>query len=214
MPRTKAQDALVHRMGELPCRLSDYGYTVSTGPLVWNRHKQSLRDQPGKGRFPLIWAESVRPDGVFSFKAERPNHKPYFEPKSNENWVVTKFPCVLLQRTTAKEQNRRLIAAELPEAFMEEHGAVVVENHLNMIKPLNGVPKVASAALSALLNSDVVDQVFRCINGSVAVSAYELEALPLPPPEDLEEIEQLINNQASRPVLECAMGHFYCREPG
>ena len=210
MPRTRTQGALVHRMGELPCRLSDYGYTVSTGPLVWNRHKQSLRDRPGKGRFPLIWAESVRPDGVFSFRAERPNHKPYFEPKSNENWVVTKFPCVLLQRTTAKEQSRRLIAAELPEAFMEEHGAVVIENHLNMIKPLNGAPKVGSAALSALLNSNVVDQVFRCINGSVAVSAYELEALPLPPPEDLEEIELLVNKQASRPVLERAMGHLYC----
>ena len=214
MPRTRAQSALVHRMGELPCRLADYGYTVSTGPLVWNRHKQSLRDQPGKGRFPLIWAESVRPDGVFSFRAERRNHKPYFEPMANEKWVVTKFPCVLLQRTTAKEQSRRLIAAELPEAFVEEYGAVVIENHLNMIKPLNGAPKVDSAALSALLNSKVVDQVFRCINGSVAVSAYELEALPLPPPEELEEIQLLVNKRASRPVLERAMGRLYCRGPG
>ena len=213
MPRTRAQSALVHRMGELPCRLADYGYTVSTGPLVWNRHKQSLRDQPGKGRFPLIWAESVRPEGVFSFRAERRNHKPYFEPRANENWVITKFPCVLLQRTTAKEQSRRLIAAELPDAFMEEYGTVVIENHLNMIKPLSGAPKVSSATLSALLNSDVVDQVFRCINGSVAVSAYELEALPLPPPEELEEIQLLMNMRASRPVLERAMGRLYCRGP-
>ena len=162
----------------------------------------------------MIWAESVRPDGVFSFRAKRRNHKPYFEPKANENWVVTKFPCVLLQRTTAKEQSRRLMAAELPEAFMEEYGAVVIENHLNMIKPLNGAPKVDSAALSALLNSKVVDQVFRCINGSVAVSAYELEALPLPPPEELEEIQLLVNKRASRPVLERAMGRLYCRGPG
>ena len=213
MPRTQAQSALVHRMGELPCRLADYGYTVSTGPLVWNRHKQSLRDQPGKGRFPLIWAESVRPEGVFSFRAERRNHKPYFEPRANENWVITKFPCVLLQRTTAKEQSRRLIAAELPKAFMEEFGAVVIENHLNMIKPLSGAPKVSSATLSALLNSDVVDQVFRCINGSVAVSAYELKALPLPPPEELEEIQSLMDKRASRPVLERAMGRLYCRGP-
>ncbi len=45
---------------------------------------------------------------------------------------------------------------------------------MNMIKPLNGAPRVAPAALAVLLNSNVVDQVFRCINGSVAVSAYEL----------------------------------------
>ncbi len=209
MPRTEAQSALVRRVDGLPYRLADYGYTVSTGPLVWNRHKPSLRDRPGKGRYPLVWAESVRSEGVFEFRAAKRNHKPYFEPKTNERWVVTDFPCVLLQRTTAKEQCRRLIAAELPPAFIEEHGAVVVENHLNMIKPRNGTPQVAPAALAALLNSGVVDQVFRCINGSVAVSAYELEALPLPAPEGMKEIERLLEKQAGRETLERAVERLY-----
>ncbi|MDE0148830.1 MAG: N-6 DNA methylase [Rhodospirillaceae bacterium] len=209
MPRTEAQSALVRQVDELPYRLADYGYTVSTGPLVWNRHKASLRDRPGKGRYPLIWAEAVRPEGVFSFRAEKRNHKPYFEPKAKERWVVTEFPCVLLQRTTAKEQCRRLIAAELPAAFIAEHGAVVIENHLNMIRPLNGTPKVAPAALAVLLNSDVVDQVFRCINGSVAVSAYELEALPLPLPKNMAEIERLVNERANQATLERAVERLY-----
>ena len=71
--------------------------------------------------------------------------------------MVTDFPCVLLQRTTAKEQSRRLIAAELPASFIDKHRAVVIENHLNMVKPLNGVPKVSPAALAVLLNSHVAD---------------------------------------------------------
>ena len=209
MPRTEMQSALVRQVEELPYRLADYGYTVSTGPLVWNRHKSSLRDRPGRGRYPLVWAESVRSGGVFEFRAKRRNHRPYFEPEASEEWVVTNFPCVLLQRTTAKEQSRRLIAAELPASFIEEHGAIVVENHLNMIKPLDGAPKVAPAALAALLNSDVADQVFRCINGSVAVSAYELEALPLPSPEDMKEIERLVKKRAKRETLERAVGRLY-----
>lgn len=209
MPRKEAQDALVRRVDEMPHRLADYGYTVSTGPLVWNRHKESLRDRPGKGRYPLIWAESVRSDGVFEFRADKRNHKPYFEPNANETWVVTDYPCVLLQRTTAKEQCRRLIAAELPEPFMDEYGAVVVENHLNMIKPLDDTPKVAPAALAALLNSHVVDQVFRCINGSVAVSAYEMEALPLPSPQEMEEVERLVKKRAKRETLERVVEHLY-----
>jgi len=176
---------------------------------VWNRHKPSLRDQPGRGRYPLVWAESVRASGVFEFRAEKRNHKPWFEPKANERWVVTDLPCVLLQRTTAKEQGRRLIAAELPPAFIKEHGAVVVENHLNMIKPLNGTPRVAPAALVALLNSGVVDQVFRCINGSVAVSAYELEVLSLPSLEDMKGIERLVSKRASRETLESAVERLY-----
>ena len=209
MPRTKAQSDLMRRVGDLPYRLADYGYTVSTGPLVWNRHRPSLRDRPGRGRYPLVWAESVSSGGVFEFKAEKRNHKPYFEPKPNELWVVTDYPCVLLQRTTAKEQCRRLIAAELPAAFIEEHGSVVVENHLNMIRPLNGGTRLSPAALAVLLNSDVVDQVFRCINGSVAVSAYELEALPLPPPKDMEEVERLVKEKANRETLERAVERLY-----
>jgi adenine-specific DNA-methyltransferase len=93
---------------------------------------------------------------------------------------------VLLQRTTAKEQSRRLIAASLPAAFIREHGAVVIENHLNMIRPINGTPLVPAGLLAAVLNTASVDRAFRCISGSVAVSAYELENLPLPPPAELK----------------------------
>ena len=78
-----------------------------------------------------------------------------------------------------------------------------------MIKPLNGAPRVAPAALAVLLNSGVVDQVFRCINGSVAVSAYELEALPLPAPEEVKEIERLVKKRATRETLECALRRLY-----
>ena len=212
VPRTPTQTVLLRRARRLRCRLKDYGYTVSTGPLVWNRHKDGLRDQPGRGRYPLVWAESVRPDGVFEFRAKKRNHKPYFQPTASEAWVVTDFPCALVQRTTAKEQCRRLIAAELPASFIDEHGAVVVENHLNMIRPLNGTPIVSPAALTALLNSSVVDQVFRCINGSVAVSAYELQALPLPPPEDMQQMEILLESRANRQTLHRAAEHLYASQ--
>lgn len=212
MPRTKAQSSLVRTADKLPFRLVDYGYKVSTGPLVWNRHKSSLRDRPGKGRYPLIWAEAVRSGGIFEFRAQKRNHKPYFEPQEKEHWVITDFPCVLLQRTTAKEQSRRLIAAELPKSFIDKNRAVVIENHLNMIRPLEGTPKVSPAALAALLNSEVVDQIFRCINGSVAVSAYELEALPLPSPQAIKEIERLLTRHAKRETLERMIERLYGNE--
>ena len=209
IPRTAAQSRLVGRIDALPHRLADYGYRVSTGPLVWNRHKRNLRDRPGKGRYPLLWAESVRPDGVFQFRAQRRNHQPYFEPNEDDFWVVTNCACVLLQRTTAKEQGRRLIAAELPASFIAEHEAVVVENHLNMIRPIDGTPRVSPAAVAALLNSPVVDQLFRCINGSVAVSAYELEALPLPSPKAMQEVERLLHQSAPRQALEHTAQRLY-----
>ncbi len=41
MPRTAADAPFVRRMRDMPSRLVDWGYTVSTGPLVWNRKKDS-----------------------------------------------------------------------------------------------------------------------------------------------------------------------------
>jgi adenine-specific DNA-methyltransferase len=210
VPRSKSGSKLIRGAQRMRHRLADYGYAVGTGPLVWNRHKSGLRDQPGRGRYPLIWAESVRSDGTFEYRAQQRNHKPYFEPSPDEGWVVTRFPCVLLQRTTAKEQARRLIAAEMPASFVAKYGAVVVENHLDMIRPKGEVtPSVSPAAVAALLNTAVVDELFRCVNGSVAVSAYELEALPLPSPADMSVIEKLVARRACRDALEQAVLRSY-----
>ena len=51
IPRTEVQSEVVRRVHALPSRIADYGYKVSTGPLVWNRHKPSLRDQAGARAF-------------------------------------------------------------------------------------------------------------------------------------------------------------------
>ena len=209
IPRLQEHALLAHRVDMLPHRLSDYGYEASTGPLVWNRHKTELRPTFGDGRFPLIWAESVRPRGLFEFPVEQGTRQPYFEPKPKQAWLVTRGPCVLLRRTTAKEDDRRLLAAELPSEFNAEHGGVVVENHLNVIRPQNGQPVVSTGVIAALLNSNLMDQIFRCINGSVAVSAYELEALPLPPPETVHRLEDLVNQGADRQTLECEVERLY-----
>ena len=182
--------------------LRDWGYTVSTGPLVWNRHKDQIHAEKAKCRLPLIWAESVLPAGHFEWRARKQNHKPWFEVRTADGWLVSKGPCVLLQRTTAKEQHRRLIAATLPKSFIEQHGGVVVENHLNMLRPVTSRPPVPLGVLVAVLNSDAADRAFRCMSGSVAVSAYEIEALPLPAPEKLDRLLELIEADISHQMVE------------
>lgn len=209
IPRSERHGEFLRQIRDLSYRLSDFGYTVSTGPLVWNRHKPSLRKRKSEGTFPIIWAEAVRPEGRFEFRSLQRNHEPFFKPQPQEQWVVTDCNCVLLHRTTAIEQNRRLIAAELPNSFITEHGAVVVENHLNMVKPIVDVPKISPRTVAAVLNSSVIDQLFRCINGSVAVSAFELKALPLPSPKEMETIEKLVSHGVQRDQLEHALMRAY-----
>lgn len=180
LPRHGDERLLVKRMREMSDRLADWGYRVSTGPLVWNRHKAQLSDVPDGRTVPLIWAECVTHSGCFLFRSEKRNHKAFFRIDESDAWLLVRRPCVLLQRTTAKEQARRLIAAEMPAAFVTKHGAVTVENHLNMLVPITAKPLIPLNVLSKFLNSAAADRAFRCISGSVAVSAYELESLPLP----------------------------------
>ncbi|MGA2275028.1 MAG: N-6 DNA methylase [Bryobacteraceae bacterium] len=209
VPRSSDQEALIAFLRRMPHRLKNYGYEVNTGPLVWNRHKGQLTRHPSPETLPLIWAECVAPYGRFVFRAAKKNHEPFFRPRPGDDWLISYKPCVLVQRTTAKEQSRRLIAAELPNKFLRLHPAVVIENHLNMIRPTNGGPRVSPAVLCTLLNSDIVDKAFRCLSGSVAVSAYELEALPLPPPEELSNLTRLVQERASRDVIERACAELF-----
>ncbi len=202
LPRCAEQAPLVSVLMEMEHRLSDWGYTVSTGPLVWNRYKDQLAERPGRNRYPLIWAEAITSDGRFTWRAEKRNHTPWFEIRNGDDWLVTDSQCVLLQRTTAKEQNRRLIAAALPADFLGKHGAVVIENHVNMLRPLTESPSVSADVLAAFLNSAAADRAFRCVSGSVAVSAFELEALPLPTPDDLKPLSRLVRDNASRARIE------------
>ncbi|HEU4555553.1 MAG TPA: N-6 DNA methylase [Chitinophaga sp.] len=209
LPRSPLQSKAVHAMEKMAFRLKDWGYKVSTGPLVWNRHKHQFCKKLSTDAYPVVWSEAVTQDGRFVLKAEKKNHTPYFRPDSDNDWLITTRPCILLQRTTAKEQHKRLIAAALPKELLLEYKGVIVENHLNMIIPTQAKPLVEPAVLAAFLNSIIVNDCFRTISGSVAVSAYELEALPLPAPEEMKALAKLIKQSRSDSKIEAACLKIY-----
>lgn len=101
------------------------------------------------------------------------------------------------------------VTAVLPKQLLREHGGAVVENHLNMVRPLQPVLAVKPDVLAAFLNSGVADQAFRCLSGSVAVSAYELEALPLPPPDALSGLSHAVACGASREATDKICARMY-----
>jgi len=208
-PRHAEHGALIAHAKTMKSRLLDWGYSVSTGPLVWNRYKSQLRTTAnGKDIYPLLWAECITPEGEFIYRAAKKNHEPFFKLEPGDDWLLINKPCVLVQRTTAKEQARRIMAAELPASFIAEYSGAVVENHVNMVKAIADV-KVSPKVVAALLNSRVLDQVFRCISGSVAVSAYELEALPLPKISELEILCRLVDLGASRTEIDAECARLY-----
>lgn len=209
LPRSQGHQFLIRQLHTMPHRLCDYGFAVSTGQLVWNRHKRQLRAQFERTYYPIIWAEAINTDGTFHFQAARRTHLPYLKIQAGQDFLINHEPCILIQRTTSKEQERRLVAAVIPNSFIVEHPGFVVENHLNMVYSLARKPQVALRTLVTLLNSNAVDQVFRCINGSVAVSAYELNAIPLPSPKQLQQLQTELHARASVAQIEQLIATFY-----
>jgi adenine-specific DNA-methyltransferase len=171
-PRLVAAETMTHR-------LADYGWRVSTGPLVWNRHRHQLHAEAAPDRLPVVWAGDLE-DGAVRLSARRTLRWCSVQP--GQEWLVLDRPALLLQRTTAPEQPRRLVGALLDAATLRRLGGrVVVENHLNVCS-CEGDSQLTPDDLFAYLSSHLADRLYRCLTGSVAVSAYELGSLPLPQP--------------------------------
>lgn len=208
LPRVKEDLFLLKNLKSMPLRLGNLGYSVSTGQLVWNRFKPQLRNVKSRNSYPLIWAESITPTG-FRFSADRKNHVPYIEIKPNQAFLLTTVQCVLVQRTTSKEQSRRILAAILPQEFIDKTNGVVVENHINVVHSEGLFSEINPETIATLLNSETVDRVFRCISGSVAVSAYELNSIPLPSLDKIKEFQDFLHENASKHQIEDKIAGFY-----
>lgn len=176
----------------LPVRLGELGWRVSTGPLVWNRRRDDLHAHAGRERYMVLWAADIDGGAVHRDAARAATRYVKLHDDADRKVMLLSESSVLVQRTTSPEQRRRLVAAVLTdEALTDLGGSVVVENHVNVLRPTTGSPLISAGLLSRLLATETMDQVTRCLSGSVALSAYELESLPFPPLDVLQKWEAL-----------------------
>jgi adenine-specific DNA-methyltransferase len=178
LARSPADAELLQAATRSGHRLGDYLFGVHTGPLVWNRHRRQLTTQPNAGTTPIVWSDAVRAGELVDYNTSRRSQ--LYLTVDGMRHLVLEHPAVLVKRTTAKEQARRVVAAPFTSP------PAVVENHLNVVAA-DGIipPRVSVEVLATLLNSEPVDRLFRSLSGTVAVSATELAALPLPAPDAL-----------------------------
>ncbi|MGP4024358.1 hypothetical protein [Actinomadura sp. 3N407] len=209
LPRTEEDVSLISAAQGMKYRLADYGWSVSTGPLVWNRHKSQLSDHPAGNAVKIIWAADLD-GGVLHQDPSRDELRYLTLRERDERVLVLDRPAVLVQRTTAPEQPRRLLATALDSRSLASWGGrVSVENHVNV---LTADPQLALAPaklsprlLTALLSSEAADRLYRCLTGSVAVSAYELSALPLPPPKTIALLGEVADELLQKEIA-CVYG--------
>lgn len=194
IPLSDQHDGIAELVRAWPASLSDYGMQVSTGPVVPFRAIQfvgSSGDVP-KTHAPLIWMQNVKP---MQITWPLPRKSQYISQDGAEKLLLPNRNYVVLRRFSAKEEQRRLIAA--PYLAEINTSWIGLENHLNYIHRPKGTLSIEEArGLAALLNSDLMDVYFRISSGNTQVSATELRATPLPPLEAVREIGRRMTGEA------------------
>jgi adenine-specific DNA-methyltransferase len=145
---------------------------------VANRQPKRLHKRAAKGRYPLIWAKAITPEGAFDFEraavfkgygwADAPADAPY----------VVRSACVAVQRTSSRGQKRRLNAASISKAFIKTHGGVIAENHVILLVP-NSHDAASPESLAEALNKAAASAALDRVCGSASISVRLLETIRL-----------------------------------
>ena len=169
--------------------LADYGYLAKTGYFVWNREKHRYRTgkRPRANEVPLFWAHNVRANERCVPK-DGDNATIGFVKIAKSNSAIVRSDAVILQRTSNRRQNRRLIAAMVRQTDAIGGRGFVSENHtIVIVRDLAKRQALPLRMVCRLLNTAAVDGRFRRISGSVSVSTKALRDLPLPAAADVRK---------------------------
>ena len=182
------------QMRALPNTLSDLDVSVSTGRVVGFRSKQHLHAEAELGDAPLIFPRHFD-DGFVSWpnsSGDKPNSLAVSGP--NDELLLPSGWYVLVNRFSAKEEKRRVVAALYDPARIATE-AVAFDNKLNVLHRQNaGLPEDLAKGLAVFLNSTAVDAYFRQFSGHTQVNAADLRALRFPDAEDLERLGRRIDD--------------------
>ena len=161
--------------------LEDWGYRATVGYLVPFRQARRMHDRPAKGRVPLIWAKAVGQDGSFDHSRGVSSKRAGWVSVPPDAPYVVRDPCVVVQRTSSRDQRRRVVAAAVPEAFIRHHGGLVGENHvLLLVRTRPDAPP--PDALAEALNNPLVSEAMNRVCGSASLPVCAIQSLRLPPP--------------------------------
>jgi adenine-specific DNA-methyltransferase len=203
IPTSPLDIEVLHIVDEWPNRLKDFGFAISTGPVVPFRATQYMLPELTKSprSTPLLWMHNMQ--GMKVVWPVKKNKKPSAIHVSDETarLLLPVKNYVLLKRFSSKEQKRRLHAAVLLQSeFLQKF--VGIENHVNYIHKPNGNLSVEEAfGIAAILNTTVIDNYFRSLNGNTQVNATDIRSLPFPRIEEIRNIGKLVRKSESRQSL-------------
>lgn len=147
--------------------LKDIGYTVKTGSIIWNEHKEKLTNDKNNSTL-LIWASNINNGKIIiGYSKGKPQYI-----KNISNDLIIKSRVVVVNRITGSSKEINIKAAIVNEKEF------VCENHVNVIyMSKNANCNYSLEDIFKALQDKTNIKVMRLISGNTQISKTELERL-------------------------------------
>lgn len=147
--------------------LKDIGYTVKTGSIIWNEHKEKLTNDKNNSTL-LIWASNINNGKIIiGYTKGKPQYI-----KNISNDLIIKSRVVVVNRITGSSKDINIKAAIVNEKEF------VCENHVNVIyMSKNANCNYSLEDIFKALQDKTNIKVMRLISGNTQISKTELERL-------------------------------------
>lgn len=147
--------------------LKDIGYTVKTGSIIWNEHKEKLTNEKNNSTL-LIWASNINNGKIIiGYTKGKPQYI-----KNISNDLIIKSRVVVVNRITGSSKEINIKAAIVNEKEF------ICENHVNVIyMSKNANCNYSLEDIFKALQNKTNIKVMRLISGNTQISKTELERL-------------------------------------
>ena len=177
--------SVLKKLHQFDKTLPEIGVKMKTGLTVDFRNKDILRDEEEEGAIPLFYSQHIK-QGKVQFPIKKEHEYVVTEQKGlvqdNKNYLFVK-------RFTAKEESRRLQCGVYLAKDYPQYKKISTQNKINFVDGLlTEMSECLVYGLYVLFNSTLYDKYYRILNGSTQVNSTEINSMPVP---DLECIQEM-----------------------
>lgn len=181
--------AVLDRLQKWNKTLPELGLRMKTGLTVDFRNRDVLRDEDEDGAIPLFYSQHIK-QGEVQFPIQKENEYIVTDQKGlmqeNRNYLFVK-------RFTAKEESRRLQCGVYLAKRFPQYKKISTQNKINFIDGLlTEMSECLVYGLYVLFNSTIYDEYYRILNGSTQVNSTEINSMPVPGLDIIQEMGRKI----------------------
>lgn len=176
---------VLRKLNKYDKTLPDIGLRMKTGLTVDFRNRDILRDTEEEGTIPLFYSQHIK-QGQVKFPIHKDHEYILTDQKGlmqeNKNYLFVK-------RFTAKEEPRRLQCGVYLSRKFSQYKKISTQNKINFIDGvLTDMSECLVYGLYVLFNSTIYDEYYRILNGSTQVNSTEINNMPVPELETIQEM--------------------------